>query len=132
VERATAKDGVTYVTSTPGLGEVKASQAQLNAMASKCEETGQSIASGMAQLISRIEALSGTGMAGSANVALQDVSHQLNDGLKTVLNALDDLAGKMSHASSQYGVHDGDAAAEIRAAAQATGDSSITKILSGQ
>jgi hypothetical protein len=86
----------------------------------------------MAQLLSRIEALSGSGMAGSANAALQEVSQNLNEGLRKVLNALDDLAGKMSNASSQYGVHDGDAAAEIRAAAQATGDASITSILTGR
>jgi hypothetical protein len=98
-------------------------------MAQKCEETGQSIASGMAQLLDRIHGLSGGGMAGAANVALQDVSVQLNDGLKRVLDALDALAGKMSNASAQYGAHDGDAAAEIRAAAEATGNSFIVDTL---
>jgi uncharacterized protein YukE len=110
---------------------VHATQQQLNAMAQKCEETGQSIASGMAQLLDRIQSLSGAGMAGSANAALQDVSIQLNEGLKKILNALDELAGKMSNASSQFGVHDQDAAQEIRAAAAATGDSSVISILSG-
>jgi uncharacterized protein YukE len=100
-------------------------------MASKCEETGQSIARGMAQLIDRIQGLGGAGMAGSANAALQDVSVQLNEGLRTVLNALDELAGKMSSASSQYGVNDEDAAREIRAAAAATGDSTVMSILRG-
>ncbi|WP_207386240.1 WXG100 family type VII secretion target [Protofrankia symbiont of Coriaria ruscifolia] len=119
------------MTGTPGMGQVHATQAQLNSMASKCEETGQSIASGMAQLIDRIQALSGAGMAGRANVALQDVSFQLNEGLTKILNALDELAGKMSSASSQYGVHDDDAAQEIRAAAAATGDSSVMSVLRG-
>jgi ESAT-6 family protein len=120
---------VTRVTSTPGMGQVHATQAQLNAMAQKCEETGQSIASGMAQVLDRVQALSGTGMAGAANAALQEVSLQLNDGLTKVLQALDELAGKMSSASAQYGVNDGDAAAEIRAAADATGNGFITGIL---
>jgi hypothetical protein len=70
-------------------------------------------------------------MAGSANNALQGVSVQLNDGLKKILNALDELAGKMSNASQQYGVNDEDAAQEIRAAAAATGDSSVISILRG-
>jgi uncharacterized protein YukE len=113
------------------MGQVHATQQQLNSMAQKCEETGQSVATGMAQLIQRIEALSGAGMTGRANAALQDVSIQLNDGLKTVLNALDELAGKMSNASSQYGVHDDDAASDIRNAAMATGDGSVMNILRG-
>jgi ESAT-6 family protein len=114
------------------MGAVHATQDQLNAMASKCEETGQSIARGMAQLIDRIQGLSGGGMAGAANAALQTASGQLNEGLTKVLNALDELAGKMSNASSQFGVHDQDAAQEIQAAAAATGDSSVMSILRGK
>ena len=113
------------------MGQVHATQAQLNAMAQKCEQTGQSIASGMAQVLDRIQALSGSGMAGAANAALQDVAVRLNDGLKKVLNSLDELAGKMSSASAQYGVHDGDAAAEIRKAGDAVGDSFITNTMLG-
>ena len=113
------------------MGQVHATQDQLNAMASRCEETRESIARGMAQLVDRIQGLSGAGMAGTANAALQDVSAQLNDGLTRVLNALDELAGKMSNASTQYGVHDQDAAQEIRAAAAATGDGSVASILRG-
>lgn len=113
------------------MGSVHATQQQLTAMANKCEETGQSLARGMAQLIQRIESLSGTGMAGSANNALQGVSVQLNEGLTKILNALDELAGKMSNASSQFGVHDEDAANEIKAAAAATGNGSVMSILRG-
>jgi len=114
------------------MGTVHATQAQLNAMANKCEETGESIANGMAQLLSRIQGLSGAGMAGQANSALQGVSVQLNEGLKKVLGALDELGGKMTSASSSYAFNDGDAAADIRAAGEATGDSFITGILTGQ
>jgi len=85
----------------------------------------------MAQLLDRIQGLSGGGMAGLANSALQGVSVQLNDGLSKVLNALDDLAGKMSDASTRYGVHDEDAAQEIRSAAAATGDSTVINVLRG-
>jgi hypothetical protein len=123
--------GEITLTDSPGMGQVHATQQQLNAMAQKCEETGQSVARGMAQLIDRIQGLGGAGMAGSANAALQQVSVQLNEGLRTVLNALDELAGKMSSASSQYGVNDEDAAQEIRSAAAATGDSSVMSILRG-
>jgi uncharacterized protein YukE len=101
-------------------------------MANKCEETGESIASGMAQLLSRIQGLSGAGMAGQANAALQSVSAQLNDGLTKILQALDELGAKMVNASSTLGFNDADAAADIRAAAEATGDSTIISILTGQ
>ena len=113
------------------MGQVHATQEQLTAMAQRCEDTGQSVATGMAQLVDRIQTLGGGGLAGSANNALQGVSVQLNDGLKKILNALDELAGKMSNASQQYGVNDEDAAQEIRAAAAATGDSGVIGILRG-
>lgn len=116
---------------TPGLGQVHATQEQLNAMAQRCQDTGESLATGMAQLLERIQTLGGAGMRGAANTALQDVSVQLNDGLRTILNALDELSGKISNASAQYGVHDEDAAQEIRAAATATGDSGVIGLLRG-
>jgi WXG100 family type VII secretion target len=113
------------------MGQVHATQEQLNAMAQRCEDTGQGVATGMAQLLDRIQSLGGGGMAGMANNALQDVSVQLNDGLTKIINALDELAGKMSSASKQYGVHDEDAAQEIRAAAASTGDGNVMSILRG-
>lgn len=119
------------LTSTPGMGTVHATQPQLNAIAHKCEETGESIARGMAQLIARIEGISGTAFQGSANSALQGVSAQLNEGLRKILDALDELAGKMSSASTQFGVHDEDAANEIRAAAGEAGSASVVSILRG-
>lgn len=119
------------MTDTPGMGQVHATQAQLNAMAQRCQETRESLATGMAQLVGRIEGLSGAGMRGSANNALQDVSVQLNEGLKKILNALDELSGKMSSASTQYGVNDDEAASDIRAAAAETGNSTVTSVLRG-
>lgn len=100
-------------------------------MAQQCEETGQELATGMAQLLDRIQGLSGSGMRGNANNALQSVSGELNHGLTTILNALDELAGKISNASTQYGVHDDDAAQEIRSAAHATHNSSVIHALRG-
>jgi WXG100 family type VII secretion target len=119
------------MTSTPGVGHVQATQEQLFAMAQRCQDTGQGIAQGMAQLVDRIQTLGGTGLRGSANVALQEVSAQLNDGLAKILNALDELSGKISNASTQFGVNDEDAAAEIRNAAVSTGNSSVIGILRG-
>jgi WXG100 family type VII secretion target len=113
------------------MGQVHATQEQLNAMAQRCEDTGRDISTGMGQLLDRIQSLGGTGMEGNANNALQGVSMQLNDGLTKIINALDELAGKMSNASKQYGVHDDDAAQEIRAAAAATGDGTVIGILRG-
>ena len=56
------------------MGQVHATQEQLTAMAQRCQDTGQSIATGMAQLVDRIQALGGGGMAGAANNALQGAS----------------------------------------------------------
>ncbi|WP_243709755.1 WXG100 family type VII secretion target [Micromonospora sp. 15K316] len=119
------------MTDTPGLGQVHATQEQLNAMAQRCNDTGESLAQGMAQLIERIQTLGGGGMRGSANNALQDVSVQLNDGLRTIITALDELSGKMTNAATQYGMNDEDAATEIRNAAAETGDTSVMSILRG-
>ncbi|UWP80474.1 WXG100 family type VII secretion target [Dactylosporangium fulvum] len=119
------------MTDTPGVGTVHATQDQLNTMANKCMETRESIATGMAQLLDRINGLSGAGMSGAANNALQGSSAQLNQGLTKMLNALDDLAGKISNASSTFGVNDEDAANDIRAAAAATGDSTVIAALRG-
>lgn len=101
-------------------------------MAQRCESTGQELAKGMAQLVDRIQSLSGGGMSGAANSALQGVSGDLNRGLTTILNSLDELAGKISSASTQYGVHDDDAAHEIRAAAETTGNSMVESLLRGK
>jgi WXG100 family type VII secretion target len=119
------------MTDTPGIGQVNATQDQLFSMAQRCQDTGQGIAQGMAQLVDRITTLGGSGLRGSANVALQDASGQLNDGLTKILNALDELSGKISNASSQFGVQDEDAANEIRNAAASTGNSAVVSILRG-
>jgi WXG100 family type VII secretion target len=100
-------------------------------MAQRCQDTGQGLAQGMAQLLDRITALSGSGLSGSANSALQNVSGELNSGLTTILNALDELSGKISDASTQYGVNDEDAAQEIRTAAEMTGNSTVISALRG-
>jgi uncharacterized protein YukE len=94
-----------------------AQQDTLNQVASMCENTASSLADGMSQLINRVEALGGGGMNGKAYNAFAGVSHELNQNLKIILDALDDLAGKMSNASSEYGLHDGDAARTIMNAA---------------
>jgi WXG100 family type VII secretion target len=127
----TEKRGEPTLTGTPGVGQVHATQDQLNAMAQRCQNTGEELATGMARLLDRVQALSGGGMSGSANNALQSVSSDLNQGLTTILNALDELSGKISNASSQYGVHDDDAAQEIRAAAASTGNSTVISVLRG-
>jgi hypothetical protein len=71
-------------------------------------------------------------MSGSANSALQSSSAELNQGLTRILNALNELAGKITNTSTQLGTHDEDAAQEIRSAAQATGSPMVKSILTGQ
>lgn len=100
-------------------------------MAQRCQDTGETLATGMAQLLDRIQSLSGGGMAGAANNALQSVSSELNSGLTTILRALDELSGKISNASTQYGLNDDESAQEIQAAAAATGNSVVINTLRG-
>ncbi|MFD0747630.1 WXG100 family type VII secretion target [Phytohabitans flavus] len=119
------------MTQTPGIGNVHATQAQLNQMATRCQDVRERLATGMAQLLDRVTDLGGSGMSGSANSALQGVSGDLNNGLTKILNALDDLSGKISSASTQFGVQDDDAASTIRNAAGATGDSAVISALRG-
>jgi uncharacterized protein YukE len=70
-------------------------------------------------------------MSGSANNALQSTSQELNDGMTKILNALDELSGKISSASTEFGVQDDDAASTIRNAAAATGDGAVISALRG-
>ncbi len=100
-------------TVTPGVGTVDANQDTVNRVAAMCGTTSQSLADGMSRLMNRVEQLGGGGMSGKAYQAFASVSGDLNQGLTQILNELDALAGKMSKASSQYGVHDGDAAQTI-------------------
>ncbi|MBB4749313.1 WXG100 family type VII secretion target [Actinoplanes lobatus] len=116
---------------TPGMGQVHATQEQLSAMAGRCSDTGQNISSGMNQLLGQIQGLSGGAFAGTANNALQDVSAQLNDGLTKIMQALDELGGKMSAASQTYGTNDEEAAQDLRAAAAGGADSSVINALRG-
>jgi uncharacterized protein YukE len=111
------------VATTPGMGQVHATQEQLTAMATRCSDTGQNISRGMNQLLGQIQGLSGGAFAGTANNALQDVSAQLNDGLSKIMQAL-------SAASQTYGVNDDEAAQSIRGAA-AGGDSAVLNALRG-
>ena len=111
----------------PGIGQVTATQAQLDAMAQKCQETRESIAQGMAKLIQRIESIT---MRGAAANALQEKSVQLNQGLKTVMDALDELSGKISNASAQYGVQDEEAARDLQAIGAESGGT-VASVLRG-
>jgi WXG100 family type VII secretion target len=113
------------------MGNVHATQAQLNNMAERCQTVRETLAQGMAQLLDRITDLGGGGMSGSANNALQSVSGELNNGLMKILNALDELSGKISTASRDYGVQDDDAANTIRQAAAETGDGAVISALRG-
>lgn len=99
-------------------------------MAQRCDDTGESLASGMAQLIQRIESLNGGAFAGQANTAFQGVSQELNDGLRKIISALDELASKISSAGSTFTQHDGDAAQQIRHAASLEGGN-VTSVLNG-
>jgi uncharacterized protein YukE len=113
----------------PGIGQVSATQTQLDAMAQKCQETRESIADGMARLIQRIESIT---MRGAANNALQEKSVQLNEGLQKVMDALDELSGKISNASTQYGVQDGEAAQTLQSiASDYSGSSGVASVLRG-
>lgn len=127
----TQERGESTLTATPGVGNVHATQAQLNQMAQRCQDVRERLATGMAQLLDRVTDLSGSGMSGSANSALQSVSADLNNGLTKILNALDELSGKISNASTEFGVQDEDAASTIRNAAGDTANTAVITALRG-
>jgi hypothetical protein len=128
----TKERGESALTNTPGIGTVHATQQQLNHMAQRCQDVREILASGMAQLLDRVTDLSASrGMSGTANNALQSVSADLNNGLTKILNALDELSGKISSASTEYGVQDDDAAETIRQAAGDTADTAVITALRG-
>ncbi|MFC7533454.1 WXG100 family type VII secretion target [Actinoplanes sp. GCM10030250] len=112
-------------------GQLHATQEQLNTMAQRCGETGQTVSSGTNRLMGQIQSLSGAGFQGTANNALQDVSVQLNEGLRKIMSALDELGGKMSSAASTFGANDDEAAQSIRAGAAPGLDQSVVNILRG-
>lgn len=127
----TEERGESTLTDTPSVGNVHATQAQLNQMATRCQDVRERLATGMAQLLDRVNGLSGSGMSGSANSALQRAGDDLNQGLTKILNALDELSGKISDASTQFGVQDQDAADTINKAAASTGDGAVVSALRG-
>jgi WXG100 family type VII secretion target len=127
----TEERGESTLTGTPSVGNVHATQAQLNQMAQRCQDVRERLATGMAQLLDRVTDLGGRGMSGSANSALQGVSADLNNGMTKILNALDTLSGQISTASTEFGVQDDDAAQTIRQAAGETGDSAVISALRG-
>lgn len=102
----------------------------LGILAKKCETTGENIAGGMNQLIQRIENLRGGGLVGATGTALGNASDQLNRGLTTILNALEELAGKINRAGSHYTLRDQDSARTITSAAG--GDGGVLNILQGK
>jgi|GEM_PF-1673523 len=84
-------------------------------MARRCEETGASLSQGMSSLVGAIESMPG---AGAARNALNAQSTHLQDGLTKILQALDELAGKIDRGAAHYGSRDEDDAADINKAAQ--------------
>jgi hypothetical protein len=111
-----------------------ADQTKLESTARKCETTGQSLAQGMGQLIGKIEDLgSGRNMVGMSYQALLNESQHLDSGLRTILQALNELAGKMSDAAQKYGSAVDDASREIQAVGNMAGtnDLSISSLLRG-
>src|SRR4051812_5933962 len=96
------------------MGAVHATQDQMTTMAHRCDETAANLTRGMAQLVAGIQGLSGTGLQGQANNALQNTTQHLDHGMRTIVAALTELAGKMTNASNQFGGHDEDVASRIR------------------
>lgn len=118
-------------TPTPGLGNVHVTQEQLTTMATRCTTTAENISTNLTNLIDRIQALSGSGMSGQANVALQNSSAQLNGGLRKVIGALNGLAEQISSANVRLGAQDEEAAQMINNTVAGVGDQSVAQVLRG-
>jgi uncharacterized protein YukE len=109
-------------------GDFKLSPDQLQRVTSQCQGTGDSLSRGMANLISEISSMPG---AGAAYQALQTQSANLDEGMRKILRALDELADKMGAASVDFSNDDQQFGDNITRAAQSVQGGSAYSALSG-
>jgi ESAT-6 family protein len=100
-------------------------------MVSRAGEARAAISRRMSQTMGEIQGLSGAGLSGAANAALQEAAVQIEQGFGKVLGALDDLSSQLSGALRQISDRDDSAGSDIRTATQSIGDTPITNALTG-
>ncbi|WP_238005619.1 WXG100 family type VII secretion target [Dactylosporangium sp. AC04546] len=86
---------------------------QMVAQAQQCDRISEELVARMTSLVGQIEGLSGVGMAGLADKALQGSSQRLHQGMVQITQALGELAGKMRNAANQLSTDDSDVARTI-------------------
>lgn len=91
------------------------------AQAQQCDRISEDLVARMKTLVGQIEGLSGTGLAGMADKALQGSSQRLHQGMLQITQALGELAGKMRNAAGELSTNDSDVARTIDTAADLGG-----------
>ena len=111
-------------------GRLNAGESAIHQMATRCRDLASSLQTGMSQLITQVEDLSGVSLNGSANVALQGVSAELDDGMRKILQALNNLGDNMDRNANLYAQQDADHASQLKSAGTIQGG--VTNVLIGQ
>ena len=109
-------------------GDFNLSPDQLQRVQSQCQGTGDSLSRGMQSLIGEISGMPG---AGAAYQALQTQSVNLDEGMRKILRALDNLAEKMGAANVDFSHTDQEFGDNITRAAQSAQGGSAYSALSG-
>lgn len=84
----------------------------LNQAANKASQTGEAIALNLSRLLNEIE-MSAAGFKGGAGSMFQSTSAELGNELRTILSALNEMAGNIQGSNAAFGSSDQDASAEI-------------------
>ncbi|MFG1922435.1 WXG100 family type VII secretion target [Cryptosporangium sp. NPDC048952] len=101
--------------------------------AQKAENVGEGIAAQLTNLLFTIQSEGGASFQGGGGTALQSVSTQLGDQLKTILTALNTMSGNVNAASADYGTSDAEIAREITTVGNAfnPGSGNVISALNG-
>lgn len=81
-------------------------------------EANNAISGHMSRTLGEIQGLSGSGLSGAANAALQQASVDIDQGFRKVLGALEDMAGQLRSALNRIESQDQSAATAISSATQ--------------
>jgi WXG100 family type VII secretion target len=93
-------------------GKTHATPEMLNNAAQVATQAGEDIALNLTRLLNEIEQQSAA-FRGQAGTSFQQVSSQLGQELRSLLDALNEMAGNVSKSSQVFGSTDADASSEI-------------------
>ena len=113
------------------MATTKVTPEMLDHAASVATNAGESITASLTRLLNEIQGQAAL-FQGSAGSAFQNVSAELGSELRSMLDALNQMAGNVSQSNKVFGSTDADAANEItKVAGNAPGAGSVASALRG-